>query len=228
MQGGSLEGLDSAVLVTRALDLVGTLAFAISGATQGVRRGLDIFGVLVLAFVTAVSGGILRDLLIGAPPAALANSYYLALAVGAGLLTFRFHKVLKRLNQPVQFFDAAGLGIFAVVGTQKALFYGLDWPVAAVLGMCSGIGGGMVRDILTAQVPTVLHTDVYAVAALAGGLVVPLGMYLHLPPIGVILAGAFLCVTLRLLALRHGWELPVAKKRIGMREAEPADVRGTK
>jgi uncharacterized membrane protein YeiH len=225
-----LEGFDSAQLLTRALDLVGTLAFAISGAMQGVRRGLDIFGVLMLAFVTAVSGGILRDLLIGAvPPAALASSYYLALAMGAGLLTFRFHKVFKRLNQPVQLFDAAGLGIFAVVGTQKALLYGLDWPMAVVLGMCSGIGGGMVRDMLTAQVPTVLHTDVYAVAALAGGLVVPLGAYLHLPPIGVILGGALLCVTLRLLALRHGWELPVAKKRIGagaQSNADAPNVRG--
>lgn len=131
------------------LDLVGTFVFAVSGAAQGVQRGMDLFGVLVLAFVTAVVGGITRDVLIGAvPPASVAGWHNLALAVAAGLLVFRFYGLFDRLQQPVQFFDAAGLGVFAVAGTQKALDHGINWPMAAILGMISGIGGGMVRDVL--------------------------------------------------------------------------------
>lgn len=142
------------------LDLVGTLVFALSGGLLGTRRGLDLFGVLVLAFVTAVVGGILRDLLIGAvPPASIAGWHPLAISVAGGLFAFRFSAWLDRLRAPVLFFDAAGLGVFAVTGTQKALDYGLDPIMAAVLGMLSGIGGGMVRDVLTAHVPCVLRSE---------------------------------------------------------------------
>ena len=139
------------------LDLIGTFVFALSGAALGVQRGMDLFGVLVLAFVTAVVGGITRDVLIGAvPPASIASWHNLALAVAAGVLVFRFSTWFDRLQHPVLFFDAAGLGVFAVAGTQKALNHGINWPMAAILGMTSGIGGGMVRDVLTMQVPTVL------------------------------------------------------------------------
>jgi uncharacterized membrane protein YeiH len=201
--------MEPANLLVKALDLIGTFVFAISGAMLGIRQGMDLFGILVLAFVTAVFGGILRDLLIGAiPPAAVGSWYYLALAVTAGLLAFWCHELLARLQQPVLFFDAAGLGIFAVAGTQKALDYGLNWPMAAVLGMISGIGGGMVRDVLAAQTPVVLRSDIYAVAALAGGLVVVAGCYLGLPSTFVTLVGAALCVFLRMMALYRGWRLP--------------------
>jgi uncharacterized membrane protein YeiH len=204
--------MEAANLLVKALDLTGTFVFAISGAMLGVRRGMDLFGVLVLAFVTAVFGGILRDLLIGAvPPAAVASWLYLALSVGAGLLTFWCHGLFARLQQPVQFFDAAGLGIFAVAGTQKALDYGLNWPMAAVLGVISAVGGGMVRDVLAAQTPVVLRSDIYAVAALAGALVVVAGSYLGLPSTPVALAGAALAVFLRMMALYRGWELPRGK-----------------
>jgi uncharacterized membrane protein YeiH len=201
--------MEPANLLVKALDLIGTFVFAISGAMLGIRQGMDLFGILVLAFVTAVFGGLLRDLLIGAiPPAAVGSWYYLALAVTAGLLAFWCHELLARLQQPVLFFDAAGLGIFAVAGTQKALDYGLNWPMAAVLGVISGIGGGMVRDVLAAQTPVVLRSDIYAVAALAGGLVVVAGSYLGLPSTFVALAGAALCVFLRIMALYRGWKLP--------------------
>ena len=204
-----MTDIEAAILLARALDLIGTFVFAISGAMLGIRQGMDLFGVLVLAFVTAVFGGILRDLLIGAvPPAAIASWYYLALAVAAGLLTFWCHERLARLQQPVLFFDAVGLGIFAVAGAQKALDYGLNWPMAAVLGMISGIGGGMVRDVIAAQTPAVLRSDIYAVAALAGGLMVVAGSYLGLPSTFVALAGAALCVFLRMMALYRGWKLP--------------------
>ncbi|MBV1795814.1 trimeric intracellular cation channel family protein [Siccirubricoccus sp. G192] len=209
-----MSGLESAALLVRALDLVGTFVFAISGAALGTQRGMDLFGVLVLGCVTAVVGGITRDVLIGAiPPASVASWHNLALALAAGLLTFRFSRLFDRLQQPVQFFDAAGLGVFAVAGTQKAVAFGINWPMAAVLGMISGIGGGMVRDMLAAQVPTVLRADIYAVAALAGALVVVAGSALGLPPTAVALAGVALCVFLRLMALYHGWRLPAAPSR---------------
>jgi uncharacterized membrane protein YeiH len=204
--------MEPAVLLVKALDLIGTFVFAISGAALGVQRDMDLFGVLVLAFVTAVVGGITRDVLIGAvPPTSVASWHNLVLAVAAGLLVFRFHKLFHRLQHPVQFFDAVGLGVFAVAGTQKALDHGINWPMAAVLGMISGIGGGMVRDVLTAQVPTVLRADIYAVAALAGALVVVAGNEVGLPPIAVAFAGMALCVFLRLMALYRGWKLPVAR-----------------
>jgi uncharacterized membrane protein YeiH len=206
--------MEPAVLLVRVLDLVGTFAFALSGATLGVQRGMDLFGVLVLAFVTAVIGGITRDVLIGAvPPASVASWHNMALAVAAGLLVFYFQKLFYRLQHPVLFFDAAGLGVFAVAGTQKALDHGINWPMAAILGMISGIGGGMVRDVLTARVPTVLCSDIYAVAALAGALVVVAGSEAGLPPTAVALAGIALCVFLRLMALYFGWKLPVAPSR---------------
>lgn len=205
--------MEATVLLVRVLDLVGTFVFALSGAALGVQRDLDLFGVLVLAFVTAVVGGIARDLLIGAvPPASIASWHNLALAVVAGLLVFRFARLVDRLQQPVLVLDAVGLGMFAVAGTQKALTHGIDPPMAAVLGMISGIGGGMVRDALTAQVPVVLRSDIYAVAALAGALVVVAGAALGLPPTPVSLAGLALCVFLRLMALYRGWRLPVAPK----------------
>jgi uncharacterized membrane protein YeiH len=206
--------MEPALLLVRVLDLVGTFVFAISGAALGVQRGMDLFGVLVLAFVTAVFGGIARDVLIGAvPPVSVAGWHNLALAVVAGLLVFGFSGMFDRLQHPVQFFDAAGLGVFAVAGTQKALDHGINWPMAAILGMISGIGGGMVRDVLTAQVPTVLRADIYAVAALVGALVVVAGSAAGLPPTAVALAGVALCVFLRLMALYRGWKLPVAPSR---------------
>ncbi len=203
---------EPASLAIQVLDVLGTAAFAISGATAGVRSGFDLFGVLVLAFVTAVSGGVVRDVLIGAvPPAALAGSHSLVAALLAGLFTFFFHRFVDRLRHPVQIFDAAGLALFAVVGTNKALAFGADWPVAAMLGMVSGIGGGIVRDVLCARVPGVLREEIYAVAALAAGMVVALGSLLPLPRAIFTLGGAALCFVLRVLAVYRGWRLPTAR-----------------
>jgi uncharacterized membrane protein YeiH len=126
---------------------------------------------------------------------------------------FWFFRLFERLQHPVLFFDAIGLGVFAVSGTQKALNHGIDWPIAAILGMLTGIGGGMVRDVLTARVPTVLVSEIYAVAALAGALVVIAGTLLGLPPTAVVWAGVVLCVVLRMLAIYRGWRLPVAARK---------------
>ncbi|MGH7048312.1 MAG: trimeric intracellular cation channel family protein [Stellaceae bacterium] len=212
-----------------ALNLAGTFVFALSGATAGVQRRLDLFGVLVLSFAAANSGGIARDLLIGAvPPAALSDWRYLAVSLGAGVLTFCWYPVIDRLHEPVLVFDGAGLALFAVTGTQKALGFGLGPVMAALLGMLTGIGGGMARDILLAEVPTVLRADLYAVAALAGAAVVVGGEWLRFPSAAVTLAGAVLCFGLRLLAIHRGWHLPIARLRAGRSQgtAPTRDDRG--
>lgn len=186
-------------------DLIGTFVFALSGATAAARRRLDLFGVLVLSFAASNSGGIARDLLIGAvPPAAISDWRYLAAAVCAGAITFRWAPLLERLQNPVCMFDAAGLALFAVSGAQKALAFGLNPLMAALLGMLTGIGGGMVRDVLLADVPMVLRTEVYAVAALAGAGVVVIGASLGLPTAASMIAGALCCFGLRMLAVRRG------------------------
>lgn len=191
------------------LDLVGTFVFALAGATAGVRRRLDIFGVLVLSLVTASAGGVARDLLIGAvPPAALQDWRYFAAAMLAGIITFLWYPTIERLRTPVRMFDAAGLALFAVAGAEKSLDFGLHPLMAALLGMLTGIGGGMLRDILLAEVPAVLRSDLYAVAALAGAAVVVAGDALQWSSSLSALAGAILCFVLRMLAIRFDWHLP--------------------
>jgi uncharacterized membrane protein YeiH len=194
------------------LDLLGTFVFALSGAAAAVKGRLDLFGVLVLSFAAGTAGGIVRDVLIGAvPPAAISDWRYLAVCLVAGLTTFFWYPILDRLRSPVLVFDGAGLALFAVSGTQKALAHGLEPVMAALLGMLTGIGGGMVRDLLVAQIPIVLRAELYAVAALAGAAVVVVGHVLHLPTTAVTIAGAVLCFGLRLLAIVRGWRLPLAR-----------------
>ena len=194
-----------------ALDLFGTFVFALSGAMAGVRHRLDLFGVLVLSFAAATAGGITRDLLIGAvPPASIADWRYIVVPVLAGLATFWWHPTVRRWQSPVLVFDAAGLGLFAVAGALKALAFELNPLAAVLLGVVTGIGGGVVRDVLVAEVPTVLHAELYAVAALAGAAVVVGGQLLRLPSTPLAIVGAVLCFGLRLLAIRRGWGLPVA------------------
>jgi len=195
-----------------ALDLVGTAVFSVSGAAIGVKYRLDIFGVCVLAFVTGNAGGVVRDVLIGAvPPAALGGWRYLAVSLLAALITFWWHPRLERLRTPILVFDAAGLGLFAVAGTQKALAFELNPLVAALLGMLTGIGGGMLRDLLVSEIPTVLRSDLYALAALAGAALVVAGHMLQLPPALATTGGAALCFGIRIIAIRRGWSLPTAE-----------------
>ena len=196
------------------LDLTGTFVFALSGALAGVKRELDLFGVLVLSFAAANSGGITRDVLIGAiPPGAVNDWRYLGVSLFAGVITFYFSRLIVRMSNPVLLFDAAGLALFAVSGASKALAYGLNPVMAIVLGMVTGIGGGMVRDILLAEIPTVLRAELYAVAALAAAAVVVIGHMLQLQVAPVTAVALILCFWLRVMAIRHGWRLPVAKFR---------------
>jgi uncharacterized membrane protein YeiH len=193
------------------LDLGGTFVFAISGAVAAVNRRLDIFGILVLSFVAGNLGGIGRDVLIGAvPPAALTDGRYLLVSVLAGLITFFSYAGVDRLRGPVLLFDAAGLSFFAVAGAQKAIAFGLSPVMAALLGMFTGIGGGMMRDILLTEIPQVLRSDLYAIAALAGASIVVIGDMLGISYAISALAGGVLCFGLRFMAIRHGWHLPIA------------------
>ncbi len=206
-----MVSVDTLMLV---LDLGGTFVFAISGAAAGVKGRFDIFGVLVLSFVAGNFGGISRDVLIGAvPPAALTDLRYLLVSLVAGLVTFFWSSDVDKLRTPVLIFDAAGLALFAVAGTQKALSFGLNSVTAASLGMLTGIGGGMMRDILQAEIPTVLRADLYAVAALAAASVVVIGHMAKLPASACASVGAALCFGLRFMAIRYGWRLPVARSK---------------
>lgn len=194
------------------LDLCGTFVFAISGAVAAVNRRLDLFGVLVLSFVVGNFGGVGRDLLIGAvPPAALVDGRYLLVSVLAGLVTFFWYGGVDRMHATVLWFDAAGLSLFAVAGAQKATEFGLGPVAAALLGMVTGIGGGMTRDVLLAEIPHVLRSDVYAVAALAAASVVVVGDALDVSYGISALVGAAVCFALRFMAIRHGWHLPTAR-----------------
>jgi uncharacterized membrane protein YeiH len=194
------------------LDLGGTFVFAISGGMAAVKHRLDIFGVLVLSFAAGNAGGITRDLLIGAvPPAAIADWKYLGVSVLAGLITFFWYPITDRHRNNVLWFDAVGLAFFAVSGAEKALVYGLNPVMAALLGMLTGIGGGMLRDLLVREIPTVLRADLYALAALAGAAVVVIGHVLHVPPIAITIVGGVLCFVLRFMAIHCGWHLPTAR-----------------
>ncbi len=194
-----------------ALDLAGTFVFALSGAMAGVKHRLDVFGVLVLSFAAANAGGITRDLLIGAvPPGAISDWHYLVVSLAAGLATFYFPSAVAERRSPVLLLDAAGLALFAVTGADKALTHGLNPVMATLLGMLTGIGGGMARDILLAEIPIVLRADLYAVAALLGAAVVVIARTVQLPSGVAAVAGAALCFGLRVMAIRHGWQLPFA------------------
>lgn len=193
------------------LDLAGTFVFAISGAMLGVRNRLDFFGVLALSFVASSAGGITRDLLIGAlPPAAINDWRYFAVAMGAGVAIFFWYSPISRLRTAILVFDAAGLALFAVAGAEKALAFGLNPMMAALLGMVTGIGGGIMRDLLVARTPAVLQRDLYAVAALAGSSLVVIGHLLDWAVVPTAIAAAALCFGIRLIAVRRGWSLPVA------------------
>jgi uncharacterized membrane protein YeiH len=194
-----------------AFDLGGTFVFALSGATVGVKHRLDLFGVLVLAFAAGNSGGIARDVIIGAvPPAAIIDWRYIAVSMLAGLVAFYRYRIINRLSSPVLVFDAAGLALFAVSGAGKALAFNAGPYAATLLGMLTGIGGGMVRDVLVGEIPTVLRTELYAVAALVGAAVMVMGQMLRLATPVAATAGAVLCFGLRFIAMRRGWQLPTA------------------
>lgn len=194
------------------LDLLGTAAFAASGALAGVQRRMDLLGVVVLALVTAVGGGTIRDVLLGSvPPFCFNDENYLYLSIVVALLVFYFHHSLDFLHRPLLYFDALGLGTFLVIGTGKALAYNHGFLVAVMMGVMTATAGGVVRDVLSDQVPFILQKEIYATACIFGGI-----LYYFLYQLGmneslVAVIAALVVVVIRVIAIHRHWSLPVAK-----------------
>jgi uncharacterized membrane protein YeiH len=199
--------------IVLAADLAGTFIFAIEGAVAAMHSGLDLLGVMVIAFVAALGGGVTRDLLIGAtPPNAIRDWRYPALTFVAGLLTFLFHTYAQGFPDFwLMVLDAAGLALFAVAGVEKAMLFRIRPFVSALMGTVTGVGGGVIKDVLLARIPSVLVTDIYATAAFFGAVVVLVARRLGLSPAMAGLAGGLACFVLRIVAATHGWHLPRAK-----------------
>ncbi|MEW2360099.1 trimeric intracellular cation channel family protein [Spirillospora sp. NPDC029432] len=212
----------SGMEVAGLLDLAGIFVFAISGALAAARKRLDVVGMVVLAEITGLGGGILRDLVIDdGPPAAFTSLGYVLTPLIAAMLVFFWHPQVARLLPGVMLFDAAGLGLFCATGTVKALDHGLSPLHSAVLGVVTAIGGGIVRDVLSGEIPAVLSDrQLYALPALLGAAVVAVA-YPYWPHGPVVVAGAALAFGLRALAMRYGWQTP--RRRDERQGAPPAD-----
>jgi uncharacterized membrane protein YeiH len=191
------------------LDLIGTAAFAASGAWVGVRKQMDLFGVLVLGAVTAVGGGTLRDLLLGdIPPFSLKDETYIYIAIVVSLVVFANRVKFKTFEKPLLYFDAIGLGTFVVIGTTKALDFQLGLLGAVLMGVMTGTAGGVIRDLFANQVPLIFRREIYASACVAGSiLLVALEAVGTGRPAAALLAAGTV-ITVRLLAIHYDWALP--------------------
>lgn len=209
----SITGLDGTL--EHALDLSGIFVFAVSGATLAVRRGFDAVGIVVLAIATSLGGGMIRDALIGElPPAALREQSYLLLALLAGVVVLVAHGVVERIERPVLVFDAAGLGLFCVVGAAKAMDAGLRPASSVLLGTITAVGGGVIRDVLAREVPAVFRPDtaLTAIPAAAGAAATVVAWEADVYGATAAVAIALAVFAVRLLALRFGWRAPVARQ----------------
>ena len=195
------------------LDYMGIFAFALSGALKGLCKQMDVFGILVLALVTAVGGGTVRDLIIGhIPPRWLSEPSYVLLVAAATLAAVGLPRVLIKTERVILFFDAIGLGVFTVIGAQQALDAELGGIGVVTVGCITAVGGGMIRDLLAAEVPVVLHKEIYASAAVVGGLLVWALQFTTIPHAIGLTASAVVVVTIRLLAMRYHWGLPAMRE----------------
>ena len=196
-----------------ALDLTGTFAFALNGALTALRVArLDIVGVVTLGMITALGGGILRDILIDSlPPATFDDWRYLAVAAGGGLVAFVAGRRLERLNTPITILDAAGLSLFAVTGASKALGAGLGPAQAVILGAITAVGGGTLRDVLIRQIPSVLSSGLYAIPALVGATITVAFIRLGFYGIGTAIVAAGVCFAIRMIGVRFGINAPAPR-----------------
>ncbi len=214
--------------VLLVLDLVGTFAFALNGALTAVRAAhVDVVGVVTLGMITAVGGGIIRDILLGAlPPATFVDWRYLAVAAAGGLIAFLFSRGLSRFVRTIDLLDAAGLSLFAITGAGKALELGVGPAQAIILGAVTGVGGGTVRDVLIRQVPSVLSSGLYAIPALVGAALVVVATSSGVNQVlgaPVALGAAGVCFGIRMVGLHFGLDAP---RPPGARDAGPATPGG--
>src|SRR5580658_6860971 len=194
------------------LDLIGSFVFAAEGAAMAMAARFDVFGVMVISFVTALGGGIVRDVLIAAaPPQALRDWRYPVTAFTAGLLTFGFYSLLRQVPEWVLItLDAGGLALFAIAGAEKSLSLGMNGLAAVLMGGVTGVGGGVMRDVLLNKVPAILRTDIYATAALAGAAILVASQKAGLSARWAVALGVASCFALRLTAVWLHWNLPQA------------------
>lgn len=197
-----LPGFSATLLLV--LNLVGTFVFGLSGGMAGVRKQLDLFGAIVLAVVVGIAGGTIRDVLIGIPPQTFRDWRYLAVAAGAGLLTAVAHPEINRLQRPIDALDAAGLALFCVTGAATALTHRLGVIDSVILGAITGIGGGMLRDILVGEIPTVLRGGLYAIPALVGAAIVVIAYHAGDHTVVFPIVGLAVCFLLRIAGVRYG------------------------
>ncbi|MGD9704420.1 MAG: trimeric intracellular cation channel family protein [Acidimicrobiia bacterium] len=208
----TVTGLDPTL--ERVLDIVGVFVFALSGASLAVQRRFDVVGIAALATATALGGGIVRDVLLGErPPAAMRDQTYLIAPLVATVVVLVGHRAIEVLRRPVLVFDAGGLALFCVVGTAKALDHGLGVVAAVLLGVITAVGGGVLRDVLAREVPSVFRADsgLYAVPATLGSIAVA-AVWSH-EALGAVAAATIAVgvLLLRLLAMRFHWRAPTAR-----------------
>jgi uncharacterized membrane protein YeiH len=202
--------VDTSSPVYLALDLTGTFAFALNGALTAVRVArLDIVGVVTLGMITAIGGGIIRDILLGAlPPATFSDWRYLTVAALGSLVAFLFGRGLDRLAMPILVLDAAGLSLFAVSGALKGLDLGVGAAQAVILGAITGVGGGTLRDVLIREIPAVLSSGLYAIPALVGAFLVVGADRLGAPELPAAVGAAAVCFAIRMLGVGYGIDAP--------------------
>ena len=194
------------------LDLAGIAVFATVGALSGISKRLDLFGVVVIAGITGLGGGFVRDVLLGdTPPVALRDWRYLVAPIPAALVVFFRASGVQRLRRALLVLDALGLGLFAVAATEKALRSGLGVLASIGIGVIAGVGGGVIRDVLLREIPIILRKEIYATAAILGGVVVAVGDRLDLRRTPVAIAGVVAVGLVRVLSLRRGWNVVVAE-----------------
>jgi uncharacterized membrane protein YeiH len=199
--------------VLLGLDLLGTFAFALNGGLTAVRAAhVDVVGVVTLGMITAVGGGIIRDVLLGAlPPATFVDWRYLAVAAAGGLIAFLFSRAISRFTRTIDVLDAAGLGLFAVTGAGKALELGVGPMQAIILGAVTGVGGGTLRDVLIRQIPSVLSSGLYAIPALVGAALVVVAGSVGVDQVlgaPVALGAAGICFLIRMIGLHYKLDAP--------------------
>lgn len=211
------------------MEVLGILASALAGAMDAARSRLDLFGIGTAAILTAIGGGVLRDVLLGVePPIGLLTAWYFVAGLVITAIVVLWYPRLCRFDMPVQFCDAVGLAMFAITGATRAMEHGTPVYVAGIIGMINAVGGGLMREVLVMRVPTVLHKEIYALPALGGGILVGLGFTLHLSPEIVAVVTVPVVVIVRMLAVVRKWNLPAARipqtQNVPSRERRPGPV----
>lgn len=193
------------------IEIVGTIAFAISGIRLAAAKKFDWFGAYIVGLVTAIGGGTLRDILLDTTPFWMENGWYLAVTGISLAYVILFRKQLVRLNSTFFFFDTIGLALFVVIGIQKTIAFGYPMWVAVVMGTITGAFGGVVRDILINEVPLIFRKDVYGTACIAGGLIYWIMIITGASPVIQQLTCAATVILIRLLAVKYNWSIPVLR-----------------